>query len=218
AGAIGAFAVFGFLNPDSSTAQSVLSKSDEVKPVKTATLVRETKPAAFTQPAPDIAPARPTPDPIPKINTELRIPRLNILERHAPAGRSCIDVSFGKTQAELRAVPLDQSNHLKTSSGPALCGLVLRIELGPDETYTLANLEVMAGSLVGNLRPPPGLSGRRPVAGRHDWIVDLPHRTRDAVRYRLSLTTSKSIIRGSTPSGDSNTISVLHKILPKIPG
>ena len=143
---------------------------------------------------------------------EAKKPRLSVWERHAPPDQVCTAVYFGRAQARLVPVPLAAPNRFKTSQADTLCGLLLRIELGEVETYATVNLETLAGRLVGIMHPPPLLSGRRLVTGRHDWPVDLPHGTGEGVRYRLSLTTSTSLIRYRTQPETGKTISLEHEV------
>ena len=157
-----------------------------------------------------------TPDPEPAPESalsEARLPRLSVWERHAPGGHACTEVYFDKIEAELRPVPLVAGNRFKTSQGSALCGILLRMELGPNEIYAAAGLELLSGRFVGALRPPPDLSGRRSVKGRHEWSLDLPHRVAGPVRYRLSLTTSSTAIRAQNQPGAGKTITLEHEVL-----
>lgn len=144
---------------------------------------------------------------------EPKMPRLSVFERHAPVGHACTEVYFDKIEPELRPVPLVTSIQFKTSQGPALCGILLRIELGPNEIFAAASLELLAGRLVGSLRAPPDLSGRRLVKGRHDWPLDLPHRVAGPVRYRLSLTTSQTALRKQNQPDGGKTITLVHEVL-----
>jgi hypothetical protein len=176
------------------------------------------KPAAappVAKPPPTVLPeTKPAPKPaLPPAPSEARLPRLSVWERHAPVGHACTEVYFDKIEPELRPVPLAADNRFKTSQGPALCGILLRMELGPTEIYAAARLELLTGRFVGALRPPPDLSGRRSVKGRHDWPLDLPHRVAGPVRYRLSLTTSPTAIRGQTQPGAGKTITLEHEVL-----
>jgi hypothetical protein len=223
--AAGAYAVFGQLDPqptlimpESSPVQEPAPKSAALSPPAAAdTTTTKPKPAKITQVA--------TPKSMPKtvsktvsktapkdVNIEPRKPRLSILERHAPLGHACAEVYFGAVRPMLRPVPLAGQNLFKTSRGPTLCGFVVRIELGQKEVYAVAGLETLAGRLVGTLRPPPDLSGRRAVKGRHDWTLDLPHHVKTPVSYRMSLTTSSTVMRrGLAPTG-GKTISLQHDI------
>ena len=165
------------------------------------------KPAMADPPAKQ-EPAKPAMPPA----VEIAPPRMGILERHAPEGQPCTAVYFGKVQAELRPVPVAKGNRFKTSQGKRLCGLLLRIELGFKTTYAVVNLETLSGRLVGALRPPPYLSGRRLVKGRHDWKLNLPHGSGDLVRYKLSLTVAPTAIRHSIQPPGGRTISLQHEV------
>ena len=157
--------------------------------------------------------AKPQSKPKPVMTAEVPPPRLGIMERHAPDGQACTAVYFGKVQAELRPVPVAEDSRFETSRGPRLCGLLLRIELGEGETYAVVKLEILSGRLVGALRPPPDLSGRRLVKGRHDWKIDLPHRGGEAVRYKLSLIIASTPIRHLTQPAGGRTITLQHEVL-----
>ena len=105
-----------------------------------------------------------------------------------------------------------KGNRFKTSQGKRLCGLLLRIELGFKATYAVVNLETLSGRLVRALRPPPYLSGRRLVKGRHDWKLDLPHGSGDLVHYKLSLTVAPTAIRHNIQPPGGRTISLQHEV------
>ncbi|MFP6775110.1 MAG: hypothetical protein VCE74_22685 [Alphaproteobacteria bacterium] len=169
--------------------------------------------AAAKKPAKADPPARKEPaKPAVPLTAEVKPPRLGILERHAPEGQPCTAVYFGKAQAELRPVPVADGDRFKTSQGKRLCGLLLRIELGGEETYAVVNLETLSGRLVGALRPPPDLSGRRLVKGRPDWKLDLPHGSGEPVRYTLSLIVGPTAIRHNVQPAGGRTISLHHEV------
>jgi hypothetical protein len=202
------------------------TRRDVSPPAKPPTVTLDLKPApappakpaatpSVAKPSPTVLPdTKPAPEPAPESAlSEARLPRLSVWERHAPVGHACTEVYFDKIEAELRPVPLVAGNRFKTSQGSALCGILLRMELGPNEIYAAAGLELLSGRFVGALRPPPDLSGRRSVKGRHEWPLDLPHRVAGPVRYRLSLTTSSTAIRAQNQPGAGKTITLEHEVL-----
>ncbi|MDP6829874.1 MAG: hypothetical protein QF512_02835 [Alphaproteobacteria bacterium] len=148
-----------------------------------------------------------------------KLPALGVIERHAPPGQGCAQIYFGQAEADTRPVPLAAPGRFKSSGGDSLCGILLRIELGGEELYAMVALDIEEGRLVGALRPPPDLSGRRLVTGRRDWALDLPHRIRGdrgIVRYRLTLTISDRPIRAGQgeDAGQRRSISLRHEVLP----
>ena len=146
-----------------------------------------------------------------------KLPAIAVLERYAPAGQGCDQIYFGKARAVMHPVPVVEPGRFKASAGAGLCGVLLRIELGAEERYAQVNLEILEGRLVGALRPPGDLSGRRLVTGQRDWSLDLPHRGVGSVRYRLPLTTSQTPIRAggavNKEKGARRSISLLHEVL-----
>ncbi len=169
------------------------------------------KPAAPKPSVPKAKPVTAAKDLVPPA----KLPAIAVLERYAPAGQGCDQIYFGKAEAVMRPVPVLVPGRFKASAGDGLCGVLLRIELGAEERYAQVKLEVLEGRLVGALRPPGDLSGRRLVTGRRDWSLDLPHRGMGSVRYRLTLTTSEMPIRAGSgvDQGSRHSISLLHEVL-----
>lgn len=110
---------------------------------------------------------------------------LSVLERRAPAGKTCPAVHMGAEAAVTRPIPRSAQDQLESGRLSGLCGLSFVVDLAGGTHYVAAFSQVLSGRLLQTTDKPGDLTGATPISGRREWAVDLPLRLSDSLEYRL---------------------------------
>jgi hypothetical protein len=164
------------------------------------------KPAApIDVPAPvTVAVATPAPD---------AQPNILIVERRAPAGRTCAEVQFGSVAAvEAPVTPAGAGS----SALKGLCGLGVAVDNGDLPRFVAVDIDAVAGKLLYGTARPDILSGKTAFGGRQEWAIDLPRRLPGPFEIRVTAVSGlQPVAAREGADSQSNTAVILrHRVLP----
>ncbi|MFP6743044.1 MAG: hypothetical protein VCD33_15695 [Alphaproteobacteria bacterium] len=117
---------------------------------------------------------------------------ITLFGRHAPGGKTCPAVHFGSAVAVLVAIAPKGPNAFETSPHDGLCGIEFAVENIGEPRYLSAVLQVTSGRFLDTPRPPAGLNGDLPVAGRETWALDILYRMARDLEYRIVVLASET--------------------------
>ncbi len=141
--------------------------------------------------------------------------RVLIVERRAPAGRSCAEVQFG-TVAATEAPVATSGAEPGTSMLQGLCGLGVAVDNGEAPRFAAVNVEAVAGKLLYGTVRPEAFNGQTAFTGRHEWAIDLPRRLKGPFEIRVTATTGAHPV-AETADADSGEVANLvlrHRVIP----
>lgn len=151
-----------------------------------------------------------------------------VLERRAPAGKTCAAVHFGTAQAATVAIARRAPDRLEASLHDGLCGLEFSLTPRLPELYAAAFVELSSGRFIEAGGKPGALDGRSPLPPRLSWSVDVPRRMSEPIVYRLVVVAAAHPVadaaarlrEGAQPqaaeaaSGGATVISLAHRVVP----
>ena len=173
-----------------------------------ATTVEPVAPPAVEKPTPVAVAA-------PAVQAESSAARVLIVERRAPAGRSCAEVQFGTVAAtEVPVAP--PGDEPGTSMLQGLCGLGVTVDNGETERFAAVNVEAVAGKLLYGTVRPEAFNGQTAFSGRHEWAIDLPRRLKGPFEIRVTAMTGAHPVAESADadSGEVANLVLRHRVIP----
>ena len=133
-----------------------------------------------------------------------------IVERRAPAGRSCAEVQFG-TVAAAEVPVVSTGPEPGTSALKGLCGLGVTVDNGDISRFVAVSVEAVSGKLLYGTIRPEAFNGQTAFHGRHEWAIDLPRR----LAGPSALTGAHPVAEGA--DADSSEVAMLtfrHRVIP----
>jgi hypothetical protein len=142
-------------------------------------------------------------------------PNILIVERRAPAGRTCAEVQFGSVAAvEVPVTPAETEPGSSVLRG--LCGLGVAVDNGDQPRFVAVNVDAVTGKLLYGTVRPDLFGGQTAFGGRHEWAIDLPRRLPGPFEIRV---TAISGLQPVTASNDTDPqpvapVVLRHRVLP----